>query len=148
MRKIRELLQYVWRLSNTAMMNAKFVLYLGKCNERLADLTVMDTFPEVITLCGSTRFADAFIEAQKRLTLEGKIVLSVGLFGHQEGLDMDGPVKAMLDVIYKQKIFISDRILVLNVGGYIGSSTRSEIEYSTGLGIPVDYLEPISPEGV
>lgn len=36
----------------------------------------------VITLCGSTRFKDAFMEAQKRLTLEGNIVISVGLFGH------------------------------------------------------------------
>ena len=37
---------------------------------------------KVITLCGSTRFKDQFIEAQKRLTLEGNIVISVGLFGH------------------------------------------------------------------
>ena len=37
---------------------------------------------KVITLCGSTRFKDAFLEAQKRLTLEGNIVISVGLFGH------------------------------------------------------------------
>ena len=32
---------------------------------------------KVITLCGSTRFKDEFIEAQKRLTLEGNIVISV-----------------------------------------------------------------------
>ena len=38
-------------------------------------------FP-VITLCGSTRFKDQFLEVQKRLTLEGNIVISVGLFGH------------------------------------------------------------------
>ena len=36
----------------------------------------------VITLCGSTRFKDQFMEAQKKLTLEGNIVISVGLFGH------------------------------------------------------------------
>ena len=36
----------------------------------------------VVTLCGSTRFKDEFIEAQKRLTLEGDIVTSVGLVGH------------------------------------------------------------------
>ena len=36
----------------------------------------------VITLCGSTRFKEQFIEAQKRLTLEGYIAVSVGLFGH------------------------------------------------------------------
>ena len=37
---------------------------------------------KVITLCGSTRFKDEFMETQKRLTLEGNIVISVGLFGH------------------------------------------------------------------
>ena len=37
---------------------------------------------KVITLCGSTKFKDAFIKAQKDLTLKGNIVISVGLFGH------------------------------------------------------------------
>ena len=37
---------------------------------------------KVITLCGSTRFKEQFFEVQKRLTLEGNIVISVGLFGH------------------------------------------------------------------
>jgi len=37
---------------------------------------------KIITLCGSTRFRDEFIAAQKKLTLEGNIVISVGLFGH------------------------------------------------------------------
>ena len=36
----------------------------------------------VITLCGSTRFKEQFLEVQKRMTLEGNIVISVGLFGH------------------------------------------------------------------
>jgi hypothetical protein len=37
---------------------------------------------KVITLCGSTRFKDEFMEAQKHLTLEGNIIISVGLLGH------------------------------------------------------------------
>ena len=37
---------------------------------------------KVITLCGSTRFKEQFMETQKRLTLDGCIVISVGLFGH------------------------------------------------------------------
>jgi hypothetical protein len=71
--------------------------------------------PTVVTLCGSTRFPEAFIEATKKETLEGKIVISVGLFGHQEGIDMGGPTKAMLDQLHFRKIDISDEILVLNV---------------------------------
>jgi hypothetical protein len=96
--------------------------------------------PTVVTLCGSTRFPETFIEATKRETLEGKIVISVGLFGHQESIDMGGPTKSMLDQLHFRKIDISDEILVLNVGGYIGSSTRNEIEYATKNGKKVRYL--------
>lgn len=39
---------------------------------------------KVITLCGSTRFKEEFMQAQKNLTLQGNIVISVGLFGHSE----------------------------------------------------------------
>ena len=103
----------------------------------------------VITLCGSTRFRDAFMEAQKRLTLEGNIVISVGLFGHSgdsevwEGMD-EGTLtrtKEMLDDMHKRKIDMSDGIFVINPGGYIGSSTRSEIEYAKAAGKTVEYLE-------
>ena len=96
----------------------------------------------VITLCGSTRFRDAFIAAQKRLTLEGCIVISVGLFGHSgDGEAMDAGTKAMLDDMHKRKIDMADEIFVINVGGYIGESTRSEIEYAQATGKGVRYLE-------
>ncbi len=104
---------------------------------------------KVITLCGSTRFKDAFTEAQKRLTLQGNIVISVGLFGHSgdtevwEGMSEDTvtATKVMLDDMHKRKIDMADEIFVINVGGYIGSSTRSEIEYAKAHGKPVRYLE-------
>lgn len=103
----------------------------------------------VITLCGSTRFKEAFIEAQKRLTLEGNIVISVGLFGHSgdnevwENMDegMLTATKEMLDDMHKRKIDMADSIYVINVGGYIGESTRSEIEYAERLGKRIEYLE-------
>jgi len=104
---------------------------------------------KVITLCGSTRFKDKFMEAQKRLTLEGNIVISVGLFGHSgdnevwEGMDEDTltATKIMLDDMHKRKIDMADEIFVINVGGYIGSSTRSEIDYALNTGKAVRYLE-------
>ena len=105
---------------------------------------------KVITLCGSTRFKDEFMEAQKRLTLEGNIVISVGLFGHSgdhevwENMD-EGTLtatKEMLDDMHKRKIDMADEIFVINVGGYIGESTRSEIEYAVIHGQTVKYLEP------
>ena len=104
---------------------------------------------KVITLCGSTRFRDAFLEAQKRLTLEGNIVISVGLFGHAgdtevwENMD-EGTLtktKEMLDDMHKRKIDMADEIYVINVGGYIGESTRSEIEYARKTGKKVRFLE-------
>ena len=97
---------------------------------------------KVITLCGSTRFKDQFLEAQKRLTLEGNIVISVGLFGHSGDDEVwtDG-TKAMLDDMHKRKIDMADEIYVINVGGYIGESTRREIEYAKKNGRAVNYLE-------
>ena len=107
---------------------------------------------KVITLCGSTRFKAEFMEAQKRLTLEGNIVISVGLFGHSgdhevwENMD-EGTLtktKDMLDDMHKRKIDMADEIFVINLGGYIGSSTRSEIEYAKSTGKDVRYLEPLA----
>ena len=96
----------------------------------------------VITLCGSTRFKEQFLEAQKRLTLEGNIVISVGLFGHSGDDEVwtEG-TKEMLDDMHKCKIDMADSIFVINVGGYIGQSTRSEIEYAQRNGKKVIYLE-------
>ena len=97
-------------------------------------------FP-VITLCGSTRFKEQFLEAQKRLTLEGNIVISVGLFGHSGDEEVWTPgTKEMLDDMHKRKIDMADAIYVINVDGYIGESTRSEIEYAKATGKKIMYL--------
>ena len=100
---------------------------------------------KIITLCGSTRFKDAFLAEQKRLTLEGHIVISVGLFGHSgDGEAVDKATKEMLDDMHKRKIDLADEIFVINVGGYIGESTRSEIDYARATNKSVKYLvEPI-----
>ena len=97
---------------------------------------------KVITFCGSTKFKDAFLSSQKRLTLEGSIVISVGLFGHSgdEEVWTEG-TKEMLDDMHLRKIDLADEIFVINVGGYIGESTRKEIEYAVATGKTVRYLE-------
>lgn len=95
---------------------------------------------KVITLCGSTRFKDDFIKAQKELTLNGNIVISVGLFGHSGDVFTDEQ-KIMLDDMHKRKIDMADSIYVINKGGYIGSSTKSEIEYAIATGKSVEYME-------
>ncbi len=95
-----------------------------------------------ITLCGSTKFKEDFIEQNKRLTLEGNLVLSVGCFGHRGDI-FTNEQKIMLDEIHKRKIDLSDSIFVINKGGYIGNSTRSEIEYALNNGKSIEYFEPI-----
>ncbi len=47
----------------------------------------------------------------------------------------------MLDDMHKRNIDMTDSIYVINVGGYIGESTRSEIEYAQNHGKKISYLE-------
>ncbi|HUX97820.1 MAG TPA: hypothetical protein VMV47_18965 [Bacteroidales bacterium] len=95
----------------------------------------------IITLCGSTRFKDEFVSEQKRLTLEGNIVLSVGLFGHSGDNEVwTANTKEMLDDMHLRKIDLADEIFVINPGGYIGESTGREIKYATKTGKQVRYL--------
>lgn len=100
----------------------------------------MDKKYNVITLCGSTRFKKEFLELQEKLTLEGNIVISVGVFRHADNIDINAATKAMLDDIHKRKIDMADEIFVIDVDGYIGKSTKSEIEYAKAQKKKVVYL--------
>jgi hypothetical protein len=112
--------------------------------------------PEVVCLCGSTRFPQAFDLVNMHLSLMGKIVISVGMCGHAdrpEGarfLTSDGdestPEKQGLDQLHFRKIDLADSIFVVNPGGYIGSSTAREIAYAVGKGKPVRFLFPDDDE--
>lgn len=97
---------------------------------------------KVITLCGSTRFKEQFLEVQKRLTLEGNIVISVGLFGHSGDNEVwNEDTKAMLDRMHLAKIDLADEIFVINVDNYIGDSTRNEIAYAKSNGKKVNFYQ-------
>lgn len=97
--------------------------------------------PRVVTLCGSTKFKKEFEEINKNLTMAGYIVISVGVFGHAEGIELTEQEKGLLDNVHLRKIDMSDEIYVINVGGYIGSSTQKEIEYAEEKGKTIRYLE-------
>ena len=95
---------------------------------------------KIITLCGSTKFKNEFYEAQKKLTLEGNIVISVGCFGHSGDNEAFAEnTKIMLDDMHKRKIDMADEIMVINKNNYIGSSTKSEIEYAKATNKKVHY---------
>ena len=102
----------------------------------------------VVCLCGSTRFTEVMLIKQWELTKQGKIVLSWcalpdSYFAGEDRThigDQEG-VKAIVDEVHKRKIDLSDEVLILNVGDYIGESTRSELEYAVAHGKKVTFLE-------
>lgn len=99
--------------------------------------------PKIVCICGSGRFLNEMYYAEEKLTLEGKIVLTIGVntkdVARTENMEH---YKPMLDELHLRKIDLSDEVLIINVGGYIGESTKKEIEYSVKTGKPITYLEP------
>ena len=114
--------------------------------EREAAIAATPIRPTIVCLCGSTRFMDAFDEVGWKETLDGKIVLSVGVSRHltaDHGGEWCGPdVAAALDELHLRKIDLADEVLILNVGGYIGPSTANELAYARRLGKVIRFLEP------
>jgi hypothetical protein len=109
--------------------------------------------PKVITLCGSTKFKQEYIEANFRLTISGYVVFSVGWFSHADGVTYQptDDEKILLDFIHLAKIDKSDSIFVINVNGYVGRSTKNEIAYAMLQGKTVRWLEPskaLSPDQI
>jgi hypothetical protein len=106
--------------------------------------------PKIVCLCGSTRFTELMLIKQWELTKQGYIVLTwcalpdsyyqgqeKAHIGDQEG------VKKLVDELHKRKIDLADEVMILNVGGYIGESTRSELNYAKEHGKVIRYLEQV-----
>ena len=96
----------------------------------------------IITLCGSIRFKEEFLKVQERLTLKGNIVFTPNFFNNFKG-EISVEMKKMLDEMHREKIDLSDEIYVINLNGYIGESTKSEIEYAIANGKKIKYFEEI-----
>lgn len=121
-----------------SILNIKMMLKIRK-HSNLLRANVYDKH-KVITLCGSTRFEDEFKMVNKELTLRGHIVISVGVFGHSSDNKIwDENTKRLLDKIHKRKIDLASAIMVINKDGYIGESTKSEIEYAKATNKEVYY---------
>jgi hypothetical protein len=100
-----------------------------------------EEMPKIVCLCGSTRFREEYRATNARLTNDGYIVLSCGIFqGDAEWGKVTGD---FLDELHKRKIDLADEVFVINVGGYVGESTKNEIEYARIHGKPIRYLEAI-----
>ncbi|HYU83726.1 MAG TPA: hypothetical protein VEK80_02885 [Kribbellaceae bacterium] len=92
----------------------------------------------IVAICGSTRFRTEIAAANRALTLEGHIVLAPGVFGHH-GDEITEQQKRDLDLLHLTKVYLAHWVYVVNPGGYIGDSTRREIEHATSLGKPISY---------
>lgn len=102
----------------------------------------MSSRREVVCLCGSTRFKPAFERYARKLTFDGAIILMPNVWLHWDGFgeSMPDPVKARLDELHKDKIAMSDRVVVVNPNGYVGQSTRAEIAFARTRSLPVEFL--------
>ncbi len=95
--------------------------------------------PEIVCICGSTRFAAEMRAANRELTFAGVIVVAPG--------EADEPItdeqKTALDALHLRKIDLADRVLVVNPGGYVGESTSREIAYARAAGKPITFTDPL-----
>jgi len=101
----------------------------------------MNNLIKIITLCGSTKFKEEFNKANLDFTLQGKIILQPGCFAHYDNISITDEQKENLDLLHKEKILMSDCIFVINKNNYIGTSTKSEIDFAKENNKPVFYLE-------
>lgn len=152
---LSRLVKYANRFRNTPIVDDDFPArrdffdyYLGTATTYLEKER-----PKIVCLCGSTRFWGQFQEASLRETLAGNIVLSIGAatsadhddktFGGLKPASEFEATKKALDQLHFHKIEMADEVLVLNIGGYVGESTRNEIDYAERCEKPIRYLEPI-----
>ena len=146
--KILEFLEIIYRNDKPELDKSLIAESILLTLEKIGYRKIPNELPKIICLCGSTRFTNEMLIKQWELTKRGYIVLSwcalpesyfIGSdnahIGDQEG------VKEIVDEVHKRKIDLADEVFVLNIDGYIGESTSSEIAYSEKLGKPIKYLE-------
>lgn len=114
----------------------------GTCNYIKDKNLEQSNFPKIVCLCGSTRFKEQFFDTAKSLTCNRVIVLAPFHF-RKCGDTITPELENILEELHFRKIDLADEILVLNIGGYIGESTRKEIEYAKSHNKIIGYLEEI-----
>ena len=104
----------------------------------------MPVRPEIVCICGSARFAEEMLAANRDLTFAGVIVVAPAVVTHRESDEkITDEQKAALDVLHQRKIDLADRVLVVNPGGYTGDSACREIAYARATGKPVSFTDPV-----
>jgi hypothetical protein len=103
-------------------------------------LVLPGSFPQIVCLCGSTKFKENFLRTNMELTLAGKIVVTVGAFMHADHLLLEDE-KRGLDLLHLRKIDLANEVMILNCGGYIGASTARELAYAVFRKKRIVFLE-------
>lgn len=130
-----------YRLTGEAkIINDELTLMFYRKNIVPLNFVVRDRGYKIVTLCGSIRFKDDFVKVQNESTLQGNLVISIEFFE----TELSDEIKSMLDDMHKTKIDMAHEIYVINKDGYIGRSTRNEINYAIKTGKTVKYLESIN----
>ena len=94
---------------------------------------------KVITVCGSMKFRQKMIEISEKLEFGGNCVLTPLFSINSEKNIYTKEQEEILDKAHRERIKLSDAIFVVNVNGYIGNSTKSEIEFAKSLGKEILY---------
>jgi hypothetical protein len=97
--------------------------------------------PKVVCLCGSSRFKKQILGAAQRETLRGHIVLTHGFYHHVDMVPISAKQKEALDALHLRKIDLCDGILVVNINGYVGESTKKAIAYAKEHDKGIEFLE-------
>lgn len=95
--------------------------------------------PEIVCICGSTRFVAEMRAANRDLTFAGFIVLAPG----EADESVTDQQKSALDALHLRKIDLADRVLIVNPGGYVGESTSREIAHAHATGKPISFTDPV-----
>ncbi len=96
---------------------------------------------KIVTICGSMKFQKQMLEVAERLELRNGYIVIQCIYSDKERILSHHDIQILSELHYK-KIDISDAIYVVNIGGYIGQSTKNEIEYARSLNKEVIFLEP------
>lgn len=94
---------------------------------------------KIITVCGSLRFMKEIMEITEKMALQGNCMLSIVYPMKTDKEDYTDEEIAVLNKMHRERIKLADAILVVNVDNYIGSTTKSEIEFAKELNKEIIY---------
>ena len=117
----------------------QIIVYRFKINY----MKIMKKKEKIITICGSMKFKDEMIKIAMQMELARNVILTPTLPISDDKDVYTEEELIMLGKMHKEKIKLSDAIFVVNVNGYIGDSTKSEIEFAKAQNKEILYLEQI-----